>query len=196
MAGKAQDLEDLLDELSETAKTSGKKITAGEIYEAVDARTFGPLLLTAGLLGLTPISTVPTAPTTLAVVVALTAGQMVLGRKTLWLPRWILRLSVDADKLQVAVEVARKPARAVDRLLRPRLQVLTSGVAARVAALACLIVAFITPPLELVPFATFLPASVISVFGLGLVARDGLLVLVAICGTAAALGSVVWVLVR
>jgi hypothetical protein len=188
-ARAAMDLEDLLDELGAAADAAGDEITAREIYDAVEGRTFGPLLLTAGLLGLTPVSAVPTAPTTLATVVALTAGQLLAGRKTLWLPQRLLGLSVGTDKLRTALKLARRPARFVDRLLRPHLQFLISGVGARVVALACMVVAFLTPPLEFLPFATFLPASAITAFGLGLVARDGLLALLALGGTAAVVTS-------
>jgi hypothetical protein len=191
-AANPKDLEELLNALDAAARSSGEKVTADEIYRAIGKRSFGPLLLTCGLLGLTPISTAPGAPTTLAVVVMLVAGQLLVGRQTLWLPGWLLRRSVETRKLKAAVKVARKPARVVDRLVGQRLRFLTARGADRLVAFVCMLVAALTPPLEFLPFATFAPASVITVFGLGLVACDGLLILIALAGSLSVLGLLGW----
>jgi hypothetical protein len=141
---------------------------------------------------MTPVSAIPTAPTVLAVITALIAGQMVFGRTTVWIPRFIGKLSVKADRLTKAVKVSRKPAHLVDRVVCPRLLVLTTPLADRLVALACVLVAVCVPPLELVPFAAFVPALAIFTFGVGLVARDGLVVLIALLLSAGALGLIGW----
>lgn len=183
-----QDLEDLLDELSGVAKRCGDKVSVREVYCAIGERSFGPLLLAAGLLGMTPVSAVPGAPTVLALVTILIAGQLLFGRSTLWLPRRLLALSVGADKLDKTVKIARKPARFVDRVVRPRLTFLAD----RVVAGVCVLVACAVPPLELLPFVAFVPATAIAAFGLGIVVRDGLLILVAF----GASGGTLYVLAR
>ncbi|ACG77781.1 probable exopolysaccharide synthesis protein [Phenylobacterium zucineum HLK1] len=182
-----QDLEDLLDELSGVAKRCGDKVSVREVYCAVGERSFGPLLLVAGLLGMTPVSAVPGAPTVLALITILIAGQLLFGRSTLWLPRRLLDLSVGADKLEKTVKIARKPARFVDRVVRPRLTFLTGRLADRVVAGVCILVACAVPPLEFLPFMAFVPATAIAAFGLGIVARDGLLILVAFGASAGTL---------
>ncbi|MGA0604541.1 exopolysaccharide biosynthesis protein [Phenylobacterium sp. VNQ135] len=187
MADAPKDLEGLLDDLNEVARRAGPKVSVEEIYCAVGERSFGPLLLLAGLLGMTPVSAIPGAPTALAIMTLLIAGQLLFGRKTLWLPRRLLRLSVPAGKLQSTVKVARRPARVVDRIVRPRLAFLTGGLADRIVAAACMVVALAVPPLELLPFVAFVPATAIAAFGLGLVARDGLLILVAFMASAGTL---------
>lgn len=187
-----QDLEDLLDELSGVAKRCGDKVSVREVYCAIGERSFGPLLLAAGLLGMTPVSAVPGAPTVLALVTILIAGQLLFGRSTLWLPRRLLELSVGADKLDKTVKIARKPARFVDRVVRPRLTFLTGRLADRVVAGVCVLVACAVPPLELLPFVAFVPATAIAAFGLGIVVRDGLLILVAF----GASGGTLYVLAR
>ena len=55
--------------------------------------------------------------------------------------------------------------------------VLTSSPADRLVGACCCALALAVPPLELLPFATFIPMAAIAVFGLSLVARDGVLVL-------------------
>jgi len=189
---KAQDLDGVLNALQQAAKGNGAKVSVDEIVQTFGQRSFGPLLLLCGLLGMTPVSAIPTAPTVLAVITALIAGQMVFGRTTVWIPRFIGKLSVKADRLTKAVKVSRKPAHLVDRVVCPRLLVLTTPLADRLVALACVLVAVCVPPLELVPFAAFVPALAIFTFGVGLVARDGLVVLIALLLSAGALGLIGW----
>jgi len=192
MAAQAQDLEGLLRTLAHSAKTNGAKVSVDEIVETFGPRSFGPLLLLCGLLGMTPVSTIPTAPTILAAIVALIAGQMVFGRQSVWIPRFIGKLSVRAERLTKAVKISRKPAHVVDRVVRPRLLALTTPLADRLVAAACVLVALAVPPLELLPFAAFVPALAIFTFGVGLVARDGLVVLIALLLSAGALGLIGW----
>lgn len=192
MAAQAQDLESVLNALQRSAKGNGAKVSVDEIVETFGQRSFGPLLLLCGLLGMTPVSAIPTAPTVLAVITILIAGQMVFGRTTVWIPQFIGKLSVKADRLTKAVKVSRKAAHLVDRVVSPRLLVLTTPLADRLVALACVLVAVCVPPLELVPFAAFVPALAIFTFGIGLVARDGLVVLIALVLSAGALGLIGW----
>lgn len=192
MAEAAQDLEGLLADLDRAASTNGARVSVGDIMDTIGKRSFGPLLLLGGLLGMTPVSAVPTAPSIIALITILVSVQLLFGRESVWIPRFLEKLSVRADRVKKTVKVSRKPARIVDRLVKPRLEVLTRPWADRVVALVCIMVAMIVPPLELLPFVAFVPATAIALFGLGLLARDGLLVLVAFVVSTSALGLLVW----
>ncbi|WP_374473181.1 exopolysaccharide biosynthesis protein [Phenylobacterium sp.] len=188
----AQDLEDLLYELDKAAEDSGPKVSVGEIMETIGRRSFGPLLLLGGLLGMTPVAAIPTAPTIIATITLLVSVQLLFGRDSIWIPRFLEKLSVKAERVKKTVRVSEKPARVVDKLVKPRLQALTKPMADRVVALVCILVALCVPPLELLPFAAFIPSLAIATFGLGLIARDGLLVLIAFVISTSALGLIVW----
>lgn len=192
----AENLEDVLGKLKHAADTDGPKLSVGEILDAIGKRSFGPLLLLGGVLGMTPVSAVPTVPSFIAVITILIAGQLLFGRRSIWLPRWMQKLSVKSEKVHKAVDVVRKPAKVADRLVKPRLQFLTLPSADRVVALFCVIVALAVPPLELLPFAAFIPSLAIATFGLGLIARDGLLVLIAMLISSSVIGLVIYQLVR
>lgn len=189
---KTEDLEGVLDTLQKSAKGHGAEVSVDEIVETFGQRSFGPLLLLSGLLGMTPVSAIPTAPTILAILTILIAGQMVFGREAIWIPRFLGRLSVKAERVKKAVKVSRKPAHVVDRVVCPRLHALTTPIADRLVALVCVIVALAVPPLELLPFAAFIPSLAIFTFGLGLVARDGVVVLVALLISSGVLGLIGW----
>jgi hypothetical protein len=193
MAAKAaQDLEDILGELKKAADSNGAKVSVGELVDAVGRRSFGPLLVLGGLLGMTPVAAIPSVPSLIALITILISAQLLFGRDRVWLPRFLERLSVKAEKVQKAVRVARKPARMADRVVKPRLQALTEPVADRLVALACILLALAVPPLEFLPFVAFVPALAITAFGLALIARDGVLVLLAFAITAGAIGTLAW----
>lgn len=178
-----KDLEDVLDEIGDVANGGGE-VSIDDIQDAVGKRAFAPFLLIGGLIVLSPLGGIPGVPTIFAVIVLLTAGQMLLGRSSFWLPDIITRRSVEADKLAEALDKMRKPANWVDQLLRPRLRILTEGMASYGVALACVALAVMMPPLEAVPFAVAAPAAAITLFSLSLVANDGLLALLGYIATA------------
>ena len=67
------------------------------------------------------VGDIPGVPTVIGAVVVLIAGQLLARRKQLWLPRRVLDASLHATKVCKGVRWLRKPARFVDKLLRPRL---------------------------------------------------------------------------
>ncbi len=116
--------------------------------------------------------------------------------KQVWLPRWLLGLKVPGASLEKGARSARRPAQTLDRMLRPRITGMTEGVGRRGVALACITVGLLTPPLELIPFSTALSGGIIAVFGLGLTARDGWVVLLALAAGGISLSLVAWALLR
>jgi hypothetical protein len=192
---EAHRLADVLDELENSLEGSDR-LTIAEIQQALGERSFGPLLLVLGFSALTPLGVIPGLPTVFAVTIALLAGQLVIGRRHFWLPRQITKRSAPARRVEQAIRFARRPARALDRLTRPRLRMFTGAIATRAVAAACILVAFAIPPLELIPFGVAAPATAIAAFGLGLTARDGALVLFALVASAASLGLIGFVLLR
>lgn len=179
MPSHADSLEDVLDQIDD-ARDGRPKVTFEEVLDNVGRRSFGPLLVLAGLVVLAPVvGDVPGVPTIVGLFVLLLAGQLAFGRERFWIPRWLLERSVASDKLERPLRWLRKPARFVDKLLRPRLEVLIEGRAARGVAAVCLVLAMMMlPMMELVPFTANLAGIVLCAFGLALIARDGLFALV------------------
>jgi hypothetical protein len=75
-------------------------------------------------------------------------------------------------------------------MMRPRLTRLTEGGSVYLIASVCVVVAAVTPAMELVPFSANLAGIVLTAFGLALIASDGLLALIAIVLTAGTIGVV------
>lgn len=176
-------LEPLLDRVCEAEAKEGK-VSLDAILDEIGRRSFGPLLLVAGLVTLAPlVGDIPGVPTVMGVFVIITAAQLLLGRDRFWLPDWLLRRSVEQKKLEKGISWLRRPARWIDRVLRPRLSVLVEGPGVWIVAGASLLVGLGMPPMELVPFSANLAGLALAAFGLALITRDGLLAIVALLAT-------------
>ncbi|MYL24731.1 exopolysaccharide biosynthesis protein [Halomonas alkaliantarctica] len=183
-------------EMLERMERIKPRVSVEDILDTVGRRSFGPMLLVAGLITLAPlIGDIPGMPTLMAAVVLLTAGQLLAGRKQFWLPQWLLRRHIARTKFDRALPYMKKPARWVDRWLRVRLPWLTGYWGSRLTALTALLIALAMPPMEFVPFSANGAGLALSLLGLGLVARDGLVVLLGIGITATTIVVVVMNLV-
>lgn len=185
-----RDLEELLDRIGEAAR-GREEVSLDRILDLVGRRSYGPVLLVAGILTLAPIvGDIPGVPTLIGLMVLMVVVQLLFGRENFWLPHWLLKRSADRDKLCKAVGWMRRPAAFVDRFIKPRLVALTRGPAVHAIGIACAVIAAAMPPMELVPFSANAAGAALTAFGLALVARDGLLALVAFTLTGLTIGIV------
>lgn len=149
-----------------------ERISVADIFAAMEDRAFGALMLIFALPNV-----VPTPPGTSAILGApliFLSAQMMFGMKP-WLPDFIARRSMTrADFAALVVRLAPWLARA-ERLLRPRLPVLTHRPAENIVGAVSLVLAVILfLPL---PLGNILPALTISLFSFAMLERDGLWVL-------------------
>jgi hypothetical protein len=185
-------LEQLLDRIN-IASENKARVTLKAVIDALGGRSFGPLLLLAGLIILSPIiGDIPGIPTIMGLLVFLTAGQLLLRRKYFWLPTWLLNRSVRRDMLRRSIEWIRPASRFVDRSLRPRLSTLTRHAGLYLTAIACIVIAVAIPIMELIPFSAKLAGSTLIAFGLSLIARNGVLTLFALLVTVTTIGMGVY----
>lgn len=177
-------LTDLLDRLR--ARTEGQDhVSVGDILSAVGERSFGPLVLIAGVITLAPlIGDIPGVPTLLGLMVLLTLGQLVFQRHTVWIPAKLSRRTVTREKLVKGLDWMAKPARFLDRWTQQRLTWLVTGPGQYVMAGICMTVAAAMPVMEVIPFSANGAGLALTAFGLAIVARDGLLALLAVVATA------------
>ena len=183
-------LGEILDRFEELARQE-PRVAVADMVDAVGTRSYGPFLIVPALIELSPVGGVPGVPTALAALVALFAVQMLLGRRRLWIPQWVARRGLGAPRLTRLVAAVRPLAQRMDRWFHGRLRALTSGVGMRVAALVCIALALLVPPLELFPFASSAPMGAIALIGLALLVRDGALMVLA----SLLAGGAVWLVV-
>jgi hypothetical protein len=180
-ADEARSLKDVLDRVADA--DGAEAVSVENIVASVGRRSFGPLLLVPGLLLISPLSGIPGFGTAMAAIVFLVALQLVVGRHKVWMPRFLLQRSLKRDKIDGAMSYLKPAARVIDKLVHPRLSFLAEGIFGRLIGVFCLFIAFVMPPLEFVPFANTTSGAAISLFGLSLVARDGVLATLALAAT-------------
>ena len=178
MPKRAESLNEVLDQIEEASKESSRT-SLDDILEAIGRRSFGPLLVLAGLIVLAPVvGDIPGMPTAMGVFVFLITVQIVVGRTELWLPKLLRERSVKSSRLGKPLKFLRKPAGFIDRILKPRLKVLASEGAHRAIAGTCMMLAVIMPAMEIVPFSANAAGLVLVIFGMALIVGDGLATLV------------------
>lgn len=167
--------------------TEGDDVTVRQLLTAVGRRAYGPVLLLLGFIAVSPLTIIPGANWFVATVTLIFALQIVIGRKTPWLPKRALDFSFKRNLLVQGVGASEKYAYMVDALVRPRLHFLTEPPFVQVVGLICVLASLITYPLGLVPLGPLLPGLTVLLFGLGLTARDGVVVLLATLSLVAAM---------
>ncbi|WP_104204046.1 exopolysaccharide biosynthesis protein [Billgrantia saliphila] len=175
----------------ESIETPSGRIRFDEVLDAIGRRAFGPLLLLAGLVTLAPIiSGIPGVPTLMALFTLLVCVQLLIGRRTFWLPRWLCNRTLPSDKVHKGLKWMYRPAEWVDRLLHPRITFMTGNLGMQLSALACVIIALAMPPMEFIPFSVNIAGVALTLFGLSFMARDGLLAILAFAITGLSLAVV------
>ncbi|AMD01073.1 exopolysaccharide biosynthesis protein [Halomonas chromatireducens] len=171
-------LAELIDVIEAIESPSGR-ISFDEVLEAAGRRSFGPLLLLAGLVTLIPvISGIPGVPSLMGLFTLLVCVQMLIGRRTFWLPAWLRNRTVDSNKVRKGLKWMHKPAHLVDRMLYRRLSFMVGKSSMQLIAVACLMLALAMLPMEFVPFSANLAGVALTLFGLALIARDGVLAII------------------
>lgn len=161
------------------------RISLGALRDALNDRGFGVLLFIFALPNLVPVN-IPLLSAVLGVPLVLLAAQLSYGRHKPWFPDWLTSQSFPREGFVAVVNRALPFLERVEKLLRPRLTVLLSWTGERLVSIAILILAVVlTLP---IPFANWLPACGIAVFGLAIVEKDGIAVLV---GLALGIASVI-----
>jgi len=162
------------------------EVAVGDLVEQFGSRTFAPFMMILALVGITPVGTIPSVPSFIALSIALVAGQQVLGRSHLWLPGVLRDRSVASGRIASGKGKLRKIAGILDAIARKRLTALASDPALRIVAGLIVMLCACVPLLELVPFAAAGPFLAIALLSLAMLVRDGLVMLV---GGALALGA-------
>jgi hypothetical protein len=169
----------------------GPGITLRAILKTLGERGFALLVVGLGLPNCLPMP--PPIPLLCGLLLIFVALQMVLGWATPWLPGFLLEKTVSRATLSNFIERAMPWVGRLERFAKPRLGLVDSRLAFRLIGSALMV--FSLALVFAAPFIGQVPLGLaVVLIGLGLVERDGLLVLGGICigcaGTALSLGFV------
>lgn len=164
--------------LSEMLQALAASQTSGRVDLAAIARFMGRGSIAALLIVLALPMAVPIPLPGISVIFGIplivVSGQLLLGRRDAWLPRALARRSLATADLALVVGRVLPRLRALERLVKPRLEWLTGDWAMLPVGAVCLLLAIvITLP---IPLGHVLPGTAIVVLALGLLERDGVVV--------------------
>lgn len=184
-------LTDIIEEL-EQASSEEDAIEVGHLIDALDHRGYGPALALLPLIELTPIGGIPGFPTLLALTLASITIRLLMGYEHFWAPNWLRNRKLDTTKVHKSLDWLKPVSLRIDATLHKRLRSLAGSKGRQAACIVILCLLLFVPPLELIPFATSGPMIVIAIFGLALLYRDGLLMLLGFVGAVIAAAVGVW----
>ncbi len=171
------------DLLLNAVRGDSERVTIAEILDALDARAFGLATLIFAIPSVIPMP--PGVPTVVGVALLIVSIQMVIGRQELWLPKFLSKRGFSRKSLVSGFEKIKPQLEFIEKFARPRLFFLTGQAATITIGVVIMMMATILI-LPLPPGGNFPPALACAVLGMGLVERDGVIVLLGVVVTAAA----------
>lgn len=168
----------LLDRVLDAAQA--ETVDLRTVLEAVGQASFASILLLPALAVATPLSGIPFFSSLMGVMICLVSAQMLARRRDLWLPAWVLDRQVRGETLRRAFGRLRPAMQWLDRHTTRRLRVFAHRPLIFIPQLLCLISGIVMPLLEFVPFSSSLLGMGVALLALGMLTRDGVLMLIAL----------------
>lgn len=161
--------------LTVLASQEGDRLTVGDIVAVLRDRAFALLVVLLGLPNCLPMP--PPIPLVCGLLLLLVAVQIAAGMSAPWLPRKLLGRSIPRQDVKRAVDRAVPVLQRLERWSRPRMSVFESALGMRGMGVALLTLAMAL--IVAAPVIGQIPLGLaVCLVGLGLVERDGILVLV------------------
>ena len=162
------------DLLRKVKQHEGTVITLGALIAIFREGGFALLLiLFASPLAL-PLPAVGIA-TVMSVPILFIAGQLAIGKRTPWLPEKLARKEIELDSLRKVINTILPWLEKIEHLIRPRITLFSTRIGCRLIGLVMMICACsVALP---IPFSNTIPSMGIVLMSLGLLERDGVVIL-------------------
>lgn len=159
-------------------------ISIQDITTEIKDRTYGAMLLFFALPNLIPLP-LPGLSSLMGIPLIFISWQLLLGYVHPWLPKVILNRAFTRTDFANVINRTYPYLSKVEKLLKPRLPIFTRLGFERFVGLLCLVLAFFV--MLPIPLTNFIPAIVIAIFALALLAKDGLVLLLGIAASSVTL---------
>ena len=155
-------------------RTDAKEVTLSSLTHRLGDRTFGILLLLMAVFNLIPIISILSG-----LLVAILGLQLALGFQEAKLPNFVLTKRLPAKQVRAALNVFLPKIKSLERYIKPRWHFTEAAIFDRINGVILMLVGLMI--LLPIPLANVIPAFVVFLMGLGLLERDGLLQMLALC---------------
>jgi len=158
----------------------GEDSNLRDIVRSMGHRAFGPVMVLCGLFLMTPLGAIPGLPVAFGLINIAFAVQLLARRAYPWVPDILAKVRVPYARV-AKVHAKVTPALAkIDNIISPRLAWATQGPMLVLAALVAILLSAAMIPLGIIPFGVVPAAAILGLMGLALIARDGILMLIAL----------------
>lgn len=172
---------------AQLARDANGPVSVAAIRDALGERSLAAFVVLFAGLNLIPAP--PGASVILGLPLVIVAAQMLGGAKRAWLPGFILRRSLSAERFRKAMDWILPRLMRLERYVRPRFWPFRRRRGERIVGAAALLLAIVvTLP---IPFGAWLPALATALIALSLIERDGILLTVGVVVGIASIGIVV-----
>lgn len=154
-------------------EAKGPAASLGDLLDRLDERGFGFVMLLLALPASIPF--VYVLPQIISLPMLALAGQMAAGRHAPWLPARMRARTFEIARLKSVLDRSERYVRLAEHFARPRLAAVTGRLGARLVG-GLFFVPLISVLIPL-PATNAVPAAGVAVASLGLIERDGLLVI-------------------
>ncbi len=175
---KTHALSNVLDELETSVR--GDETSIEEVVETLGRSSFAALMLAFSLVSTSPASAIPGMTAVVAALVFILVSQMMIGRDSVWLPKFVMRRRLSTDKLCKGIRWLRKPVKFVERFLKPRMTWLFHRPWLWLPMILIMALTLFMPFMEIVPTSGSIASGVIALFAASLLTRDGVLALISL----------------
>lgn len=162
--------------LRELALRTSEPISVAEIRDALADRSFAALLVVFSAINLLPWP--PGTTLVLGLPIVIIAVQLMLGKGSAWLPRFVMRKTLQPQQMLSMTQKLWPILRRVEYYIKPRYWPMQHHLAERLIGVFVLVMGLaVTLP---IPFGNWFPALSTTLAGLALSERDGLLLVVSV----------------
>lgn len=162
------------------SEMDGEDSNLRDIVASMGHRAFGPVMVLCGLFLMTPIGGIPGLPAAFGLINIAFAVQLLARRPYPWVPNILARVKLPHARVaKVHAKVTPWLAK-IDNVICPRLPFATEGPMLVLTALVVILLSLAMVPLGLIPFGVFPVGAILGMIGMSLIARDGVLLLIAL----------------
>lgn len=177
------------------AAQEGEKVAIGDLVNALRNRAFGILFLLFGIPNCIPMP--PGIPVICGIILALIGLQMALGRHDLWLPDIIAKRTFSRAMLERIVNRSGPYIRRFESWSTPRYPHVSGPIGRHIMGVTVVVLGLVLAFLPIPFFGNIPPGIAVCILGLGLVERDGLIIIIGYVASVFALitlGLMAWAL--
>lgn len=165
-------VDDIFGQLGD-ATAQREAVSLETLMETFGRRAYGPVLFILGVITVSPLGAIPGATLLLASIFILLIVQYALRDQPPWLPDFLKKRTVGADRADGALKKMHPYAKRLEGILSERQVALTAEPWTYLWALVMFALSVSLYPMAIVPGGAAAPGAALALMGLAIAARDG-----------------------